>query len=161
MKTLALLIGLLTANFASAQFDIEERGDDFIAENNKNILKIEIKEPLFQVAVKNCTDFKTADFEGGVSAYKEILKKNMYVYLNTDFYVLNGDFTFTLTIDQTGKVTDIEGAPQVDNSRIFFDDMKYLVRRIRKNWIPAMCNGKPVTSQIKIKMNLLSIAADV
>ena len=161
MKIIILLIGLLTANFASAQFDIEERGDDFIAENNKNILKIEIKEPLFQVAVKNCNDFKTADFEGGVSAYKEILKKNMYVYLNTDFYVLNGDFTFTLTIDQTGKVTDIEGAPQVDNSRIFFDDMKYLVRRIRKNWIPAMCNGKPVTSQIKIKMNLLSIAADV
>lgn len=161
MKTIVLLIGLLTANFASAQFDIEERGDDFIAENNKNILKIEIKEPLFQVAVKNCNDFKTADFEGGVSAYKEILKKNMYVYLNTDFYVLNGDFTFTLTIDQTGKVINIEGAPQVDNSRIFFDDMKYLVRRIRKNWIPAMCNGKPVTSQVKIKMNLLSIAADV
>jgi hypothetical protein len=75
--------------------------------------------------------------------------------------VLNGDFTFTLTVDQNGKVTNIEGSPKVSNSQVFFDDMKYVVRRIKKNWIPANCNGQPVTSQIKIKMNLSSIATDV
>jgi len=90
-----------------------------------------------------------------------MLRKYMYDYLNTDFYVLNGDFTFTLTVDQNGKVTNIEGSPKVSNSQVFFDDMKYVVRRIKKNWIPASCNGQPVTSQIKIKMNLSSIATDV
>lgn len=161
MKTFALFIGLLVSNFAFAQVDVEERDDNFITENNKNILKIDIKEPLLQVAVKNCNDFKTASFEGGITAYKETLRKYMYDYLNTEFYVLNGDFTFTLTIDQNGKVTNIEGTPKVSNSQVFFDDMKYVVRRIKKGWIPATCNGQPVTSQVKIKMNLSSIATDV
>lgn len=162
LKTLFVLLTLLISGSAFAQFnDVEERDDNFIIENNKNILKIDIKEPLLQVAVKNCKDFKAASFEGGVSAYKEMLRKYMYVYLNTDFYVLNGDFTFTLTVDDKGKVKNIEGTPKVANSQVFFDDMKYVVRRIRKNWIPATCNGQSVTSQIKIKMNLSSISTDI
>jgi hypothetical protein len=162
MKTLVLLIGLLVSNFVFAQNnDVEERDDNFMMENNKSILKIDIKEPLLQVAVKNCKDFKAASFEGGIPVYKETLRKYMYVYLNTDFYVLNGDFTFTLTVDQNGKVINIDGTPKVANSQVFFDDMKYVVRRIKKGWIPASCNGQPVTSQVKIKMNVSSLATDV
>lgn len=161
MKAILFLSALLFSGFASAQFDVEDRDDDFITENNRSILKIDIKEPLLQVAVKNCNDFQAASFDGGISAYKEILRKYMYVYLNTDFYVLNGDFTFTITIDQKGKVTNIEGSPKVPNSQVFFDDMKYIVRRIKKNWVPATCNGQPVTSKIKIRINLATIATDV
>ncbi|MDQ1098068.1 MULTISPECIES: hypothetical protein [Chryseobacterium] len=163
MKTLILFLGLLMANFCLAQYDVEDRDDTFITEssNNKNILKIDIREPFFQVAAKNCGDFKAADIEGGVTAYREMLRKNMYVYLNTDFYVLNGDFTFTLTIDENGEVADIEGSPKVANSQIFFDDMKYIMRRLKKSWIPATCNGKPIASKIKIKMNLSSISTDL
>jgi hypothetical protein len=161
MKSLVLFLGLFISNVAFAQFDVEERDDNMITENNKNILKIDIKEPLFQIAVKNCDDFKAAGFEGGIPVYKEMLRRYMYDYLNSEFYVLNGDFTFTMTVDQTGKVTNIEGSPKVANSEVFFDDMKYVVRRIKKNWIPATCNGQPVTSKIKIKMNLSSITTDV
>lgn len=85
----------------------------------------------------------------------------MYNYLNSDFYVLNGDFNFTITINETGKVVGIDGSPKVANSEIFFDDMKYIVRRIKKNWIPATCNNRPIISQIKIKMNLSSMATDL
>ncbi|WP_238640248.1 hypothetical protein [Chryseobacterium elymi] len=161
MKAFTLFIALLMGNFAWAQQDVEDRDDNPIAELNKNLLKIDIKEPLLQVAVKNCTDFKPAAFEGGVAVYKKTLQKFMYDYLNSDFYVLNGDFTFTLTVDQTGKVTHIEGTPKVANSTYFFDDMKYVVRRIKKNWIPASCNGQSVASQIKIKMHFSSIATDL
>lgn len=161
MKTLALFIGLLVSNVALAQFDVEERDDNMITENNKSILKIDIKEPLLQVAVKNCNDFKAAGFEAGIPVYKETLRKYMYDYLNSEFYVLNGDFTFTLTIDQTGKVINIEGSPKVANSEVFFDDMKYVVRRIKKNWVSASCNGQAVTSQVKIKMSFSSIATDL
>lgn len=161
MKTIALLISLFVSNLALAQYDVEERDDNFITENNKNILKIDIKEPLLQVAVKNCNDFKAANIEGGIQEYKETLRKYMYDYLNSELYVLNGDFAFSLTIDQTGKVTHIDGSPKVANSEVFFDDMKYVVRRIKKNWTPASCNGQPVTSQIKIKMNFSSIATDL
>lgn len=160
MKTLMVLFGLFVANFSFAQ-DLEERDDSFISENNKNLLKIDIKEPFLQVAVKNCNDFKPAAFEGGAAAYKEILRKYMYTYLNSDFYTLAGDFTFTLTINTSGKVTDVTGAPQVLNSKVFFDDMQYVVRRIKKNWTPAMCNGQPVKSEMKLKMSFSSFSADM
>ncbi|MBW8522268.1 hypothetical protein K0U91_07270 [Chryseobacterium chendengshani] len=162
MKTLALFLGIFISNLALAQYDVEERDDhNMMTENNKSILKIDIREPLLQVAVKKCNDFKALHIEGGIPAYKEILKNYMYDYLNSEFYVLNGDFTFTLIIDENGKLTHMEGYPKVSNSEIFFDDMKYILRRIKKNWIPASCNGKSVTSQIKIKMNLTSITTDL
>lgn len=160
MKTLALFLALFATHFSFAQ-DLEERDDSFISENNKNLLKIDIKEPFLQVAVKNCNDFKPAAFNGGAAAYKEILRKYMYMYLNSDFYTLTGDFTFTLTIDAMGKVIDVEGSPNVVNSKVFFDDMQYVVRRIKKTWTPAMCNGQPVKSEMKLKMSFSSFSADM
>lgn len=160
MKTLVLFIGLIAANFAMAQ-DLEDRDESFIVENNKNLLKIDIKEPFLQVAVKGCNDFQAASFEGGAAAYKEILRKFMYTYLNSDFYTLTGDFTFTLTIDAMGKVVDVIGEPKVLNSEVFFDDMQYVVRRIKKDWKPAKCNDQPVKSEMKLKMSFSSLSADM
>lgn len=149
------------ANFTFAQTDLEDRDDSFIVENNKNLLKIDIKEPFLQVAVKGCSDFKPAGFEGGAAAYKELLRKYMYTYLNSEFYTLTGDFTFTLTIDATGKVIDVSGDPKVLNSDVFFDDMQYVVRRIKRNWSPATCGGEPIKSEMKLKMSFSSMSADM
>ncbi|MCJ7933811.1 MAG: hypothetical protein MUW56_09285 [Chryseobacterium sp.] len=159
MRTILLLLFLCAANFSFAQ-DLEDRDDSFITENNKNILKIDIKEPFMQVAVK-CNDFKHAAYEGGAAAYKNMLSKYMYMYLNSDFYTLTGDFTFTLTIDAAGKVIDITGSPKVLHSEVFFDDMQYVVRRIKKNWMPATCSGEPVKSEMKLKMNFSSVSVDM
>lgn len=162
MKTLTLLIALFMANTAFAQQDdLENRDDSFMVENNKNLLKIDIKEPFMQISQKGCTDFQPASFEGGAAAYKEILKKYMFTYLNSDFYTLTGEFTFTLTIDAMGKVTDVAGDPKVLNSEVFFDDMQYVVRRIKTNWKPATCNGESVKSEMKLKMNFSSLSADM
>lgn len=160
MKTLTFLLALITANLTYSQV-LDERDDSFMMENNKNLLKIDIKEPFMQVAVKGCSDFKPASFEGGAAAYKEILRKYMYTFLNSDFYILTGEFTFTLTIDAMGKVVDIAGDPKVLNSEVFFDDMQYVVRRIKTNWTPAMCNGEPVKSEMKLKMNFSSLSSDM
>ncbi|MCU7617356.1 hypothetical protein NZ698_09105 [Chryseobacterium sp. PBS4-4] len=161
MKTLALFLSLFVGNFVFAQYDIEDQEETMLLENNKTILKIKIEEPFLQVALKNCDDFKAASYPDGINNYKETLRRYMYNYLNSDFYVLNGDFVFTLSVDQSGKVTNIEGSPKVNNSQVFFDDMKYVVRRIKKNWIPANCNGNPIASEVKIKMNFSSIATDL
>ena len=161
MKILFLIPILFFANFLSAQIDIEDRDDSFIIENNKNIQKIEIKEPFYQIAVKGCKDFKPASFEDGASAYKTILKKYMYTFLNSEFYTLNGEFTFTLTIEENGRVSNIEGTPKIQYSEVFFDDMQYVVRRIKNNWVPAKCDGKPIKSQMQLKMNFTSLTADL
>ncbi|MGH1520177.1 hypothetical protein [Chryseobacterium sp. JK1] len=159
MKTIFFFLALCVGTFSFAQ-DQEDRDDSFIRDSNKNILKIDIKEPFMQIAVK-CADFKPASFDGGVAAYKNILNKYMYAYLNSDFYSLTGDFSFTLKVDSTGKVIDVTGMPKVENSKVFFDDMQYVVRRIKKNWTPASCGGQPVASQIKVKMSFSSIATDI
>ena len=161
MKTLFLIPVLFFVNFISAQVDLEDRDESFILLNNKNIQKIEIKEPFYQVPAKDCGNFTMASFEGGASAYKEILKKYMYTFLNSEFYTLNGEFTFTLTIDANGRVSQIEGAPKIQYSEVFFDDMQYVVRRIKNNWTPAKCDGKPVQSQMQLKMNFTSLTADL
>jgi hypothetical protein len=160
MKSLILLLTIFAFNISFAQDDLEQRDDSFIVENNKNLLKIDIMEPFLQVSLKDCKDFKAAGFEGGIASYKELLKKYMFTYLNSDYYTLTGEFTFTLTIDATGKVTDVEGSPKVLNSEVFFDDMQYVVRRIKKSWIPATCNNQPVKSEMKLKMNFSSVSAD-
>lgn len=161
MKTLFLIPVLLFANFLSAQIDIEDRDDSFLIENNKNIQKIEIKEPFYQIAVKDCVNFTPASFEGGASGYKTILRKYMYTFLNSEFYTLNGEFTFTLTIDENGRVSNIEGAPKIQYSEVFFDDMQYIVRRIKNNWTPAKCDGKPIKLQMQLRMNFTSVTSDL
>ena len=160
MKMITLLLGLCLSAFSFAQ-DLEDRDDSFIADRNKNILKIDVKEPFLQIAAKNCTDFKAASFEGGAVAYKELLKKYMYDYLNSDYYTISGDFTFTLTIDEKGRVVKVEGSPKIPNSQVFFDDMQYVVRRIKTNWSPATCNGQAIISKMKLKMNFSSVTIDL
>ena len=151
----------VTSLFIAQTVDAEDRDDSFISESNKNLLKIDVKVPFYQLPIKNCTNLTPASFEGGATAYKSILTKYMYTYLNSDIYSLNGDFSFTLTIDENGKVIDVQGAPKIQFSEVFFDDMRYVVRRIKKNWTPAKCDDKPVLSYIKLKMNFSSVTADL
>ncbi|MEG2509014.1 MAG: hypothetical protein RSA74_06165, partial [Chryseobacterium sp.] len=134
MKSAFIILCLALSNLVFAQQnDLEDQESNFvISETNKNILKIVINDPL-QVAVKDCTSFKAAKIDGGVSNYTEILREYMFNYLNSEFYVLNGNFTFTLTVNETGKIVKIDAGPKVDNSEIFFDDMKYIIRRIKNN----------------------------
>lgn len=162
MKPIIFTLALLFSALFQAQIvDAEDRDDSFILDNNKNILKFDISLPFYQIRTKGCADFQAASFEGGAEAYKNLLTQYMYAFLNSDYYTLNGTFTFTLSIDQTGKVTDLEGFPKIANSDVFFDDMQYVVRRIKKNWTPAKCDGNPVASHMQIKMNFSSVSADL
>lgn len=159
-KSIAALL-LFAGISVFGQFDLEDRDDSFILENNKNILKVEILKPFQQVKTKGCQNFTTASFEGGTDSYSDLLKNYMYQLLNADYYTLNGTFTFTLFLDEKGKVLNTEGAPKIDFINVFFDDMKYVVRRIKQNWKPATCDGKPVPSEMKIKMNFSSSVLDL
>ena len=51
MRTILLFFALCAGTFLFAQ-DQEERDDSFIRDSNKTFLKIDIKEPFMQVAVK-------------------------------------------------------------------------------------------------------------
>lgn len=156
MKKLAYLMLVFTSTWGFSQ-DLEEQDESAIAERNKTVLNIDVKEPFLQVKPGSCANFKEVSLESGITSYKDLLTKYMYAYLNSEYYTLSGDFTFTLTIDKTGKVTEIQGSPSVRNSDVFFDDMKYIIRRMKDTWNPAQCNGIPVDSKLKINMSFVSM----
>ena len=156
MKKLSYLIIVLLSGVSFAQ-DIDEQDDSFISERNKTVLSFDIKQPFTQVKPASCNQFEPVGLQlGNIDTYKDILTKYMYSYLNSEYYTLSGDFTFTLSIDKEGKLKDIVGLPAVRNSEVFFEDMKYIFRRIKETWKPATCNGVPVDSQLKIKMSFTS-----
>lgn len=160
MKSLIFSAFLLFSSaFVWAQ-DLDELDDSFIAERNKSLLKADVKEPFLQIKPQKCTNFKEISINEGATAFKERLTKYMYSYLNADYYTLSGDFTFTLTVDETGKVTKVESAPKVQNSELFFEDMKYIFRRMKLQWAPATCLDKPIKSELKIKISYSSVNID-
>lgn len=159
MKPLLFLVAFIFSGLVFTQ-DIEER-EDIATFNSKNINRLEIREPFYQIAVKGCTDFKPAQFDGGIPAFKNLLSKYMYEYLNSDLYRLNGDFSFLITINDKGQITEVIGSPKVENSRYFFDDMEYVFRRIKNLWNPAKCNGKSIASQVKINIRFSSMTVEV
>ena len=159
MKLLSLFACLAFSGVIYAQ-DLEER-NDISTEKSRNINQLIVKEPFYQLAIKDCPNAKSAEFEGGVKSFKKTLASYMYDYLNSDMYKLNGDFSFVITIDETGKITEVVGYPSVPNSKYFFEDMQYVFRRIIQNWSPATCNGQPIPSQIKINIHFNSMSIDI
>lgn len=159
MKSILYLGIFLIHGLAFAQ-DVEER-NELAIENSNNINFLNIKSPIYQLSVKGCDQLEPAVFEGGMNEFKIQLKNYMYDFLNSDLYKLNGDFTFIITIDENGSMTDIVGSPQVPNSKYFFDDMKYIIRRMKVKWQPAHCEGKPVMSNIKVNIAFSSLAIEV
>lgn len=160
MKSVALFLCLFLSGFAFSQ-DLEDRDEAVIAENLKNINEITIEEPFYQIKNAGCSQFEAAQFPSGAAGYKEELKKYMFMYLNSDFYRLNGNFAFTLFIDEKGKITKVEGAPKIMNSNVFFSDMQYIIRRMKTVVTPAKCNGAAVASKMKIKMKFSSTTVDL
>lgn len=159
MKKFLFFASLFVSSIFFAQ-DLEDRLE-MNTENSRNINQLEIKKPFFQLAIKDCDILSPAQFEGGTYAFSSLLSKYMMTYLNSDMYRLNGDFSFVITINKEGDVTDVEGHPEVPNSKYFFEEMKYIFRRINKKWKPATCVGVPTTSKVKINMTFSSMGIEV
>ena len=66
-----------------------------------------------------------------------------------------------MDIDKQGKVTGLNVIPKVENSEGFLRDLKFAVRKIKKNWTPSKCNDVPVDSKIRIKLNFVTESIDV
>ena len=159
MKKILFLGLLLCCGFVFAQ-DVEER-NELSLENSKIINHLEVKMPFYSLAIKGCASQTPAEFDGGIYAFKRLLERYMYNYLNSDMYKLNGDFIFIITIDENGNIIQSEGTPKIENSQYFFDDMRYVFRRIKQKWTPATCGGLPTTSQVKIKMAFSSLSIEL
>ena len=61
-------------------------------------------------------------------------------------YVINGEMTFAIYVNDTGLAKIIDVKPKVKNHQLLLNDLNYVLRKSHKNWIAAQKNSKPVNS---------------
>lgn len=163
MKRLFFLM-IFTSVFFQAQ-ELEDLQEGyFFSESSKNFFRVDIKKPYDYYKVTSCSDdsqFRRAQFEGGDATFNRELFKYISAYVDKEIYVVNGTFFLQLDIDKEGKVTNLNIIPKVENSEGFLRDLKFAVKKIKKNWTPSKCNDVPVDSKIRIRLNFVTESVDV
>lgn len=61
-------------------------------------------------------------------------------------YLILGEMTFALYIDDTGLAKIIDINPKVKNYQPLMDDLNYVLKKTHKNWEPAQKNNIKVSS---------------
>ncbi|WP_379967936.1 energy transducer TonB [Epilithonimonas sp. UC225_85] len=101
-----------------------------------------------------------AEFPGGQTAFRNEFMKMVRAYVDITAYAVNGKFSFVLTIDEKGKMSELKIYPKVKYDEEFRQDMEFAMKRIKKKWKPAMKNGVPVSSNIIFEINFSSEHSD-
>ena len=157
-----LLIFASVFSFAQEVEDMQE--GYFFSETSKNFFRVDIKKPYDYYQLNSCSDdsqFRRAQFEGGDAAFNRELFKYISAYVDREIYVVNGTFYINVEIDKSGKMKGLDIIPKVENSDGFSRDLKFAIKKIKKNWTPSKCNNIPVDSKIRIKMNFVTESVDV
>ena len=148
----------------NAQTDVEEIGQDVVYnEKGTALLFVNIKSPFSYFKDRKClhgAEFAKPEFPGGETEYMRLLKKNIIGYIDQETYRIQGPFYLTLDLAEDGKIREIMMAPNVKNSRYFFEDMKFVVKRIKQMWNPAKCNHQNISSKVLIQLNFNSDIAE-
>lgn len=110
-------------------------------------------EPSTQITTK-------AEFPGGQNAFRNEFMKMVYAYVDVTAYAVNGKFTFVITIDEKGKMSNLKIFPKVKNDEEFKQDMEFAMRRIKKKWKPATQNSVPIESNYIFEINFTTNHSD-
>ena len=160
MKNLLILL-LFSATLLQAQYLVE---DNDISENTTEAGKIAISydmnNPLEFYRLK-CDNAVYSQFPGGENGFKQTLLKNMRSYLDTGFYSVNGTFELIINISKNGNLQGIQLKPEVPNSNLLYRDVELALRRMNPKWTPASCNGVPVDSKLRQKINFRTESFDL
>ena len=163
MKKLFFLFIFTSVLFQAQEIEDMQEGF-FFSETSKNYFRVDIQKPYDYYQPNSCyvdAEFRRAQFEGGDTAFNRELYRYISAYVDKEIYVVNGTFFLQMSIDREGKVVDLNVIPKVENSDGFLKDLKFAVKKIKKNWTPSKCNGIPVNSKIRIKLNFVTESIDV
>ncbi|MDP9957099.1 hypothetical protein J2X97_002765 [Epilithonimonas hungarica] len=127
------------------------------------IISLLISNPVFSQSETSKTEIVSdskAEFPGGQTAFRNEFMKMVHAYVDITAYAVNGKFSFVLTIDEKGKMSELKIYPKVRNDEEFKQDMNFVMKRIKKKWKPAIKNGVPVSSNIIFEINFTSDHSD-
>ena len=148
-----LLLLIFAFAFSHAQYSIEEND---VTENTKEIgretVGYDLKNPLEFYRLK-CENPAYAKFPGGENAFKQKLSLSLKSYMDNGIYFVNGTFDLNISLDKTGKVQSFKLNPDVQNANLFYKDVEKVLKKMNPKFSPAACNGIPVESKIRQKIN--------
>lgn len=156
MKKLLMIFGFLVVGTTQAQFVLEDLDDDpFLQENGRTLFSANLKHPMEHVRIQHCQAEHTryARPSEGPEAFRKELFRTMQAYIDKETYALNGTFSFLFRISTQGRITDVRLHPKVANSELLERDLKLIIRRLKSSWVPASCNGAPLESEVRLKVN--------
>lgn len=164
MRNLLIIILALFSVLLFAQQDLEQSRDDLVfEESGRALLFVNVRQPFAHFSSGDCAageNFVPAKYALGDEVYKRELERYILGYIDRERYQLQGSFYLTLTLDASGQIKEMFLGPNVQNSRYFFDDLRFVVRRIKDRWIPAKCGSTNTESRIRIQMNFNSDVAE-
>lgn len=156
-----IFILLFTGAFVQAQTLIE---DSEISENSEEFVRVaisyELDHPTEYYRLK-CGSPVYARFTGGESAFKQNISKQMKGFLDTGLYTVNGTFELILFIGKNGSLQRFQLKPEVTNRHLLERDVELALRKMNPSWTPATCNGIPVDSRIRQKINFRTDSFDL
>ena len=160
MKNLVFLF-VFAFTFAHAQYVVE---DNDITENSREMVKqtiaLDLNNPLEFYRLK-CENPLYAQFSGGENSFKQALSKNIQNDLNSGLYSVNGTFELHLNINKSGNLQSFKLLPEVLNSNLLYRDVEIALRRMNPKFKPATCNGIPVESKLRLKINFRTDSFDL
>ena len=156
-----LILSLFSATLLQAQYLVE---DNDISENTteagKLAISYDLNNPLEFYRLK-CDNAVYSQFPGGENGFKQTLLKNMRSYLDTGFYSVNGTFELIINISKNGNLQRLELKPEVPNSNLLYRDIELALRKMNPKFTPATCNGSPVDSKLRQKINFRTESFDL
>lgn len=160
MKKLIFILmfafGLVPAQTLMEDSEISENSEEFV----RVAISYELDYPTEYYRLK-CGSPVYARFTGGEGAFKENISKQMKGFLDTGLYTVNGTFELILYIGKNGSLQRFQLKPEVPNGHLLERDLELALRNMNSSWTPASCNGMPVDSRIRQKINFRTDSFDL
>ena len=161
MRKWSLFFFFFVLAWSNAQYLVEEND---ITENDmergRSMMYFNFQKPVEHYRLK-CEKPQYAKFPKGEMVFRTELLGKMKRYLDADTYAVNGAFYLTLSIDKEGLVKMKQLSPKVENSEILGKDLEFAVKKMKLKLQPALCNGKPVESSVRLRMDFSEMVFDV
>ena len=137
------------AQWLAEDFDVTENAVEF----GRVQIFSELNDPVEFFRLK-CGNPVYAQFSGGESALRAEVADMLHSYLSHDLYAVNGTFYLILTVGSDGTLQNMSLKPEIKNGEMLHRDLSLLFHRMKPSWLPATCDGNPVSSRMRLKINL-------
>ena len=160
MKNIVFFL-IFAFSFSNAQYVIE---DNDISENVKELGKQSVSYDLnhpMEFYRLQCDNAVYAQFPGGENAFKQKLFFYMKSDIESSFYSVNGTFELIILLNKSGNMQSFMLNPEVQNSHLLKRDVETALRKMNLKFTPATCNGTPIESKIRQKINFRTDNFDI